>query len=202
MLAIHPGLSSEGRLPALAKRGAPATRGEWMALLLLGAGAALVAAFLDLNLKIPGHAILRSVLPMGLGLALVPRRGAGCVMGAAALATALGLRQVGAASLGIGAMSSLCLTGPLLDLAVAPARAGWQIYLSCGVAGMVSNLAALAIRGGGKLTGFGGGSRRVDDWWQHAAFTYPACGLVAGLLAAIVWFRLWPKRRPAAEAAA
>ena len=36
---------------------------------------------------IPGHAILRAVFPMVTGLALVPRRGAGTVMGLGAMLT-------------------------------------------------------------------------------------------------------------------
>ena len=195
MLAVHSGLFSESRLPALSRWDEPATHAEWAALVLAGAGAALAAAFIDLGFRLPGQAILRSVLPMGLGLALVPRRGAGSVMGIAALATALGLRGMGAAALGLGATTSLCLTGPFLDLALTTARYGWQIYLGCGLAGLSSNLAALAIRGGGKLAGVGGGGRRIDDWWSQAWFTYPACGLAAGLLSALVWFHLWPGRR-------
>jgi hypothetical protein len=194
MLATHPGLSNGTRLPALASAGASATRGEWIALALLGAAAALAAAFIDFGVRVPGHAILRSVLPMGLGLALVPRRGAGSVMGLAALATALGLRGTGAASLGMGATTSLCLAGPFLDLALTSARGGWRIYWGCGAAGMASNLAALAVRGGGKLAGVGGGSRPIDDWWSQAWFTYPACGLVAGLVSAAVWFQFRPRR--------
>jgi hypothetical protein len=34
------------------------------------------------------------------------------------------------------------------------------------------------------------GGRLAAEWWQQAAFTYPVCGLLAGLLSAAVWFRL------------
>jgi hypothetical protein len=194
MFSTHAELAAGSRLPALSRVGAPATRWEWLAVLFFGAGAALSAAVVDLGVRVPGHAILRSVFPMALGLALVPRHGAGSVMGITALATAMGLRLTGGPTLGLGASTSLALTGPFLDLALSRARAGWQVYLGCCAAGLASNLAALALRGGGKLGGVGGGGRPIHDWWRVAWLSYPACGVLAGLLGAIVWFHLRPRR--------
>ena len=79
--------------------------------------AAVSASYLELLRQVPGHAILRSVLPMALGLACVPRRGAGCVMGGTALGTATCLGLFGHGP-GVGNLTSLALTGPLLDLAL------------------------------------------------------------------------------------
>jgi hypothetical protein len=71
--------------------------------------------FTDFNLQIPGHAILRAVLPMAIGLALVPRKNGGTVMGVAALGGELP---------GLGACTSLALLGPMLDLALRSSAAG------------------------------------------------------------------------------
>lgn len=190
VLTTHDGLLSSSRLPALARGTARASAGELALLLLAGAGAALATAFMDFDRRVPGHAILRAVFPMALGLALVPRRLGGAVMGTGALVTALGLKAGGWASVGPGAMTSLCLTGPLLDLALWGARGGWRLYLGFVLAGLGSNLAALAVRYAAKVTGLGPGRRRVEEWGAEAVVTYALCGIMAGLLSAFVWFQL------------
>jgi hypothetical protein len=172
-------------------------------LVALGISAALTSTVLDFRLRIPGHAILRAIVPMSLGLALVPRRGAGSVMTAAALLTALGLHTGGMARGGSGAWTSLCLTGPLLDLALRSARPGWRLYLGFGLAGLTSNLVALAVRAGTKVLGWErAGSRQFQEWWPQAIGTYAASGLVAGLVCALLWFHLGAERpAPAGRAA-
>jgi hypothetical protein len=203
VLPIHPALADHARLPILA----PHWQGAWVAeiLFLLGAGvgAALATALLDFGLRIPGHAIIRAVFPMALGLALAPRRMGGMVMGASALGTAWVIQTAGFAALGAGAMTSLALTGPFLDLALWRARPfggaspmshrweGWRLYLGFAVAGLGSNLAALTVRAGTKLLGLGHlGARPLAAWWPQAIGTYAVCGLLAGLISALVWFRL------------
>jgi hypothetical protein len=153
-------------------------------LLAAGVVAGLTAAAPDFHLRIPGHAILRSIFPMALGMALVPRRLGGVVMACSALGTAFLLNGFGVAGLGAGAITSLSLTGPLLDAAVWRARAGWRLYLCFVVAGLASNLVALLVRAGA------GGGRPAEFWWQQAVITYPLCGIVAGLVSAAVWFQL------------
>ncbi|MHB8969152.1 MAG: hypothetical protein ACYC3X_04290 [Pirellulaceae bacterium] len=112
-------------------------------------------------------------------------------MGLSALGTALIMRACSVGSLGAGSLTSLALTGPLLDLTLIDARRGWRLYLGFILAGITSNLAALSLRGGLKaLTGDVGGGRLIGEWWHQAAFTYSVCGLLAGLLSAAVWFRL------------
>jgi hypothetical protein len=173
--------------------------------LLLGTGAvaALASAFLDLGLGIPGHAILRAVFPMAFGLAVVPRQLAGTVMGAGALATAIVVKAGGAGALGVGAMTSLLLTGPLLDVALWRAKRGWRLYLGFAVAGLVSNLAAMAVRGGAKLSGLDHlGGRPFTDWWPVAVGTYALCGVIAGLVSALVWFQFSAGRRGDSDAGA
>jgi len=190
VLSVHPGLAQSSRLPALADQERGLQVAEMLLLLGAGVGAALATALLDFGLRIPGHAIIRAVFPMSLGLALAPRRMGGMVMGASALGSAAALNAGGLAALGAGAMTSLALTGPFLDLALWRAGRGWRLYLGFALAGLGSNLAALAVRAGTKLAGLGHlGARPLAEWWPQAIGTYALCGLLAGLISAVVWFR-------------
>ena len=158
-------------------------------LLFMGAVSALVTSFVDLGLGIPGHAVVRSVLPMALGLALAPRRHAGLVMGTGAFGTIAALRVFGVGA-GIGAVTSLLMIGPCLDLALRQARKGWQIYAGLALAGLAANLVAFGVRAFPKLLDFEVGIRNFATWWPRAVVTYPMSGLVAGALSAAIWFSL------------
>lgn len=194
-LGVHPGLRSGSRWSVLSREESSVRLSEWAVWFAMGMAAAFASVLPDLDLKIPGHAILRSVFPMALGLSLAPRRGAGGVMGAIACATALGLRFSGKVEVGFGALTSLSLTGPLMDVALWKARAGWRLYAGIIVAGLSSNLIAMGIKVTEKLlmSGGGGGKRSFGAWLAQAAWTYPLCGVLAGLLSAVIWFR-WRAR--------
>jgi hypothetical protein len=199
VLRVHDGLLTSSRLPSLSRPGRSVATVEVAVLVFLGAAAAAATALPDLRLGIPGHAILRSVFPMALGLALVPRRLAGSVMGVSAVATSL-LFRAGGLSGGPGALTSLYLTGPLLDLALVGAGRPWRLYLGLLLAGLGSNLVALFVRGGFKTFTLGHGGRRgAEAWWHQAAITYPLCGALAGLVSALVWFHLRGRHRDAKE---
>ena len=186
LLGWHPGLASAGRVPHVPATGRVLGVAEVAVLLLCGAGAALISAYARLSLGIPGHAIIRSVFPMALGLALVPRRGAGFCMGSGALATVFCLRFLGLPQSGVGATTSLVLTGPLLDIALMGAASGWRLYLGFVSAGLVSNLVALVVRGGAKeLLPLPLAGRPFAEWLAQAAFTYPLCGALAGLISSL-----------------
>jgi hypothetical protein len=165
--------------------------------ILMGAGAmaALAVSCLDFSLRIPGHSIVRAVFPMALGLSLAPRRLGGVVMGVSACATAALLKVGGGHVPGIGAMTSLCLIGPLLDAALWRTKAGWPVHLCFALAGCLANLAAFAVRGAGKFTGLDALVKRpLADWVSVASWSYLLCGLFAGLLSAAIWFRLRANR--------
>jgi hypothetical protein len=187
-LRVNEGLLTSSRVPALSRPGQGVSLLEAVALLLAGASAAVLSASLDLHLRIPGHAIIRSVFPMALGLALVPRRLTGVCMGAAAWATSALLKSMGS-GIGPGALASLCLTGPCLDMALLGARGGWRLYPRFAVAGLASNLLALGIRSGFRAFEWDH-ERGMAEWFRQAALTYPLCGIVAGLVSAAVWFSL------------
>src|SRR6476661_619305 len=75
----QPGLRGASRLAGLLPERAGLI-GELAILLLAGALAACSVVLIDLNLRLPGHAILKAVLPITLGFALAPRAGAGVAM--------------------------------------------------------------------------------------------------------------------------
>jgi hypothetical protein len=170
-------------------RGAGLSPMEWGVLLLSGAAAALATVYLDMDRQAPGNAILRAVLPMSFGLACVPRRGAGCVMGGSAIGLAALLRLAGQGP-GLGALTSLALTGPCLDIALRRAKPGWRLYLAFALAGLVSNTGAMLVRGTMKWFGLEGVKRPFASWFAEALFSYPLFGIAAGLIGAAVCFRL------------
>jgi hypothetical protein len=190
VFAIHPGLVDASRL--LQRRQASNTlrTSEIAWLLGMGALAGLSASFLDFGWRIPGHAILRAVLPMTIGMALVPRRNTGLVMSAGAVMTLYSLRLFGGPLPGLGAGTSLLLLGPILDRAVLCANNGWRIYFGCAVAGFASNYAALVVRAAPKILGFEHGrGRPLNVWLTEALVTYALCGILAGLISACICFR-------------
>lgn len=198
ILPRHPGLWTTTRLRRIATDSPSATLWDWMVLAAFGVLAAYSSTFLDLGIKrIPGHAILRVVFPIALGLALVPRRGAGCVMGGTAAMAAAALQAAGfrGEGLGYGALASLIATGPLLDWTLRRANGGWRQVVSFMLAGLASNAIAFAVRGGAKALGWEAAGRRpLGEWLTQAVGTYLLCGLIAGLISGLVLFSV--RRRP------
>jgi len=189
VFGLHEGLRTATRFPAIDRPSQSISRLETATLLGAGAVAAAATGMVRLGLTIPGSAIVMAVLPMALGLALVPRRLAGVIMAGGAFSTALALSGAGLARYGSGAMTSLCLTGPLLDLAVAGAGSGSRLYGALILAGMASNVAAFLQRAASKVLLLDGpGTRPFATWWPQALVTYALCGAAAGGVAAILWF--------------
>jgi hypothetical protein len=162
-----------------------------MLLLFCGGISASIVGFVNLNLRLPGHSIILSMLPMILGLALAPRRFSGFVMSAGALGTASAFGLAGLAHYGSGAFVSLCLMGPIMDLAVTKVRAGWSLYFGLILAGIGTNLLAFGSRAMSKLLGLDIASMRPFGlWWSQAVITYTLCGAAAGLIGAFCFFHL------------
>ena len=190
-LTVHEGLENSRRLGALSGSDRRAvTVVEFGTLLLLGASAAVLSAFLKRGTGIPGSNIILVVFPMAFGLALVPRHGAASVMGFSAMGSAGVFCFVGTAAIGCGALTSLALTGILIDVALRGAQSGRGIYARLMLAGLSANMAAFLIRAGAKiLLGPGHSGKPLALWWQYAIVTYAVCGLLAGAISAAVWFR-------------
>ncbi len=205
ILSVDADLLATSRVPALASADGGVRSIELAVLFISGVGAALLTNVPRLHLGIPGSSIVFAIFPIALGFALVPRRGAGTVMGSAALLTTMGLRFAGGPVDGPGALTSLVLSGPLLDLALRFARGGgWRLYAAFVVAGALGNALAFAVRAGTKafgMTGMGGG-RPFAAWWPTAIATYTIAGVVAGLISALAWFHLRERRGPARTASA
>jgi hypothetical protein len=189
------GLKDSSRLPSLS-RSSGITATELTCLLLCGALAALAVGLLHLQLRIPGHAILRGAFPMAMGLALVPRRLSGLVMaiGAGATATAMGAAHVG--TFPATSMVSVLALGPILDLALLGHSGGWRLYLRFAAAGATSNLLAFALRIAGFRLGIetggsggGNGGGQMLNYASVALVSFLICGALAGLIGAAVWFR-------------
>jgi hypothetical protein len=203
VLGFHAGLGFSRRLSIFAQAGPRVSAAELGMLVLLGICAALLSTVVKLNLGLPGHNIIRVIFPMALGLAVVPRIGAASVMGlsgtAVAAALALGRTGVGV-NIGVGAITSLALTGLLVDLALLGAKNGWSIYVRLTLAGLAANIVAMLVRGGSKLLSGGQvDGLPIEFWLPKAALTYPICGILAGLISAIVWFRMTARQQPFAD---
>jgi len=210
LLTLDEQLRRYARVPSLAARPeAPIASIETATLLGAGAVASMFVNLLRFRLGIPGSSIVFATLPIALGFALVPRRGAGLVMtgGAAAMNVALWLG--GFRLDGIGAQTSLLLTGPLLDLALRWSHGGWRLYAAFIAACAGSNALAFIVRGSARLMGVsghgggggdgggggGGGGGSLYPWWPVAVWTYAAAGVIAGLISAAAWFQLREPRR-------
>jgi hypothetical protein len=186
--SAHDGLAGTARLPSLAQARQRISAAELLLLLASGVAAAAAVGKAKLGLGIPGHSIVLAALPMMFGMALAPRRLAGSVMSAGALGTAWTLAGAGAADFGAGSFVSLCLLGPMMDVALRHARTGRSVYAALMLAGVLTNVLALASRAGAKLVGLDAAGRPFDSWWLQASATYTLSGAAAGLLGALCWF--------------
>jgi len=186
---VHDGLTGAARFPSLTRREGRISTAELLLLVTCGAAAAAAVGFVKLRLGIPGHSIVLAALPMAFGLATAPRRLAGTVMSAGAFGTAWLLVGAGAVSYGSGAFISLSLLGPMMDIALHRVRSSVRVYGALVVAGVSTNLLALASRAATKLLGLDlAAARPFDSWWLQAIVTYTLSGVIAGLLGAFCWF--------------
>jgi hypothetical protein len=178
----------------------PISAVELLALLSAGVAASLAVNLLRFRLGIPGSSIVFASIPLALGTALVPRRGAGALMSGGALGTNALLALAGVRLDGIGAQASLLLTGPLLELARSGGLRGWRLHLAFIGACTASNAAAFLVRSVARVyglrgTGGGGGRGVFAGWFPNALSTYALCGIAAGLVCAGTWFLLRDRAR-------
>jgi hypothetical protein len=192
---IHDGLAAAGRIPAISRNREHISVSEIVLLILCGATAAAVSGFVRLGIRFPGHSIVLSIIPMALGFALAPRKNSGFIMSAGAFGMAAAFSLSRMADYGSGAFVSLCLIGPVMDLAFTKFRNGWKLYAGLLLAGVGTNLLALTSRSASKLLGLDFASMRpFGTWWAEAAVTYTISGAIAGLIAAFCFFNLRKQR--------
>jgi hypothetical protein len=191
---VHDGLAAAARVRPLSRARHRLSAAEVFLLLASGAAAAAAVGFAKLGLSIPGHSIVLAALPMAFGLAIAPRRLAGSLMSAGAFGSGWLFTLAGGASYGSGSFVSLCLLGPMMDVALRRVGRGWRVYAALVMAGALTNALALGSRAAAKLLGFDPGGRPFDSWWVQAMITYTLSGVVAGLLGALCWFHLRDRR--------
>lgn len=187
--ANKPGLQISSRLPTLAEESRVSAK-EIAVLLACGTLAAAAVGLVRLRMGLPGHAILRAVLPMAIGFALVPRRGGGSVMafGAGIMAAVMSIAQVG--SFQPAALLSVLLLGPILDLALLGKPQGWQLYARFVAAGAAANLFAYVLKVATVQLGWSvSGGRNFLSFGMGALGSFIACGALAGLVSAAICFR-------------
>lgn len=187
LTSINQGMLDSSRLSIVSRVQPNLHAREWLIILGVGIITGLIVQYVNFHLKIPGHAILKTVLPISLGISLVPRKSSGTLIAMTGLSTLLILRMAHGTMTGTGALTNLAATGVFLDIALSFARPGWRLMLAFSMAGLVSNLLALVVRGTWKL--WLQNSFEFYGWLSTAEITYPACGILAGLLGALLFFR-------------
>jgi hypothetical protein len=188
--AAKTNLRSASRLPGLATD-AGVSAAEVGCLLACGAAAALAVGLVHQSFGVPGIAILRGLVPLALGFALVPRRSAGTVMSAGAAATAAMMTAGHVGEFQVPALVGTLSLGPVLDFVLAGQPRGWRLYARFAMAGILANLLAfstkiVAVYFGWHLPGGG----RVTQFWSLGAVSFILCGALAGVISAVVWFRV------------
>jgi len=176
--------------------GTPQDRVELTELaLLVGAGAGAAALSFSLGgWGIPGSNIVQAVLPMAAGLALVPRRGAGLLMGTSSVAANLLLGTLGYGHATPSTFSSLFLLGACLEFAANRTARSRRIWLWFVLAGLVANLLAFGLKMASAQLGWEGwgGARGLFKPWPARAASFALCGAVAGGASAVIFFRRHP----------
>jgi hypothetical protein len=187
--AAKPNLRSSSRLPSLAGESGVSVA-EFTTLLMCGAASALAVGLIHRSFGIPGVAILRGLLPIALGFAIVPRRSAGTAMSLVACATAASMSAANIGEFQIPALVGTLALGPMLDTALTGNPQGWRIYLRFAAAGAAANLFAFSSK---FIAAYAGwhfpGSGRVTSFWSLALLSFIVCGALAGLISSAIWFR-------------
>jgi hypothetical protein len=137
---------------------------------------------------------LKVVLPISFGFAAVPFRYSGSIMGFSALCCGLLFRWImpGGGD-GVGALTSLVLFGPILDLSLRFVKRPISAWLLLAGAGLLTNAGAFLVRGGFKFLGRDDAANKLlSDWVSFAMVSYAVCGLIAGLVCGMMFFRYGP----------
>jgi hypothetical protein len=190
-------LKSSARVRSLSGEGGSNLAAEVAVMAAAGIAAALAIGLVHIQIRIPGHAILRAALPMAIGLSLVPRRSSGTIMSIFAGMAVGALHLGGFGRFQPAAVVGLIAIGPLLDVAMIGAPHGWRIYLRFILAGIAANLLSYESR---LATAFFGwdqpGSRQFASFLMPAIVSFVLCGALAGLIGAAACFRLRARKEP------
>ncbi len=196
VFATNSHLQHASRLPTVTRQASvSATEIAW--LLFCGALSATAVGLIHIQLRVPGHAILRAVLPMALGLALVPRRSGGLVMAAGAALTAAAMAAVRIGTFPPAALLSVLALGPVLDAALLGQPQGRSLYVRFAAAGATANLLAYIVKHSTIKLGWATmGNQKFLSFGPMALVSFIVCGALAGLVSAAICFRFRPTTRP------
>lgn len=158
-----------------------------IAILMMAGVAAALASALIRGWGIPGSTVLQGVLPMAGGLAFVPRRGAGLLMGCSAAVSGMMFMQLGVGHNNPSALARLALLGVCLE--AGPARLSreslvWMWFVLAGLAANLLGLGAKYLMG---LVGLEGLMSLASTPFR--VLSYAVCGAVAGGLSAAIFFQ-------------
>jgi hypothetical protein len=139
---------------------------------------------------IPGSTVIQGILPMAAGLAIVPRRGAGLLMGTSALATGLVLGAMSTLNVNPSALARLWLLGACLDVGLARIENNSRIWFVFITAGLGANLLGYGAKQVSAQLGWEGvGGRGISSAWPVTLLSYAVCGAIAGGISAVLFFR-------------
>jgi hypothetical protein len=190
-------LKSSARVRSRFGDGLAALPAEIAILATAGIAAALAIGLIRMQIRIPGHAILRAAIPMAVGLSLVPRRSSGTMMAIFAGLAVGGMHLGGMGRFQPAAVVGLIALGPLLDMSMVGSPQGWRVYLRFILAGVAANLLSYESRLATAFFGWEqGGSRQFANFWMPAIVSFALCGAVAGLIGAAACFRLRARKEP------
>ena len=180
----EPSLAQSSRLTLSGTRDQRITAAEIALLFGCGALAAAAVGMLHLRMGVPGHAILRAVLPMAMGLALVPRRSGGTIMAAGA-----GLTSAAMSAAQVGVFQPAAMLS-VLALALLGKPQGWRLYARFAAAGALANMLAYIVKIATVQLGWSAaGGRQFLSFGIMALISFVLCGALAGLVSAAICFR-------------
>jgi len=183
-------------LPRLVSTKRGVALAELVLLVGMGAMAAGLSATID-GWRIPGSNLLQSFLPMAAGLALVPRRGSGAVMGSSAVMTSLAIAGFGGVHITPSTFARLLLLGACLDVAAAAVARRGNVWLWFVLAGLAANMLGFAVKMVCAQFGWEGlgGARWPFHFWLARAASFAFCGALAGGLSGMIFFRRSPQEK-------
>jgi len=188
-MTVNHSLAKARRLPVLAAPMQGVTAWELVILVVAGVLSG-VMSFVIRGWGIPGSTVIQGILPMAAGLAIVPRRGAGLLMGTSALATGLVMGAVSKFNVNPSALARLWLLGACLDIGLSRNENNSRIWFLFITAGLGANLIGYGVKQVSAQLGWEGvGGHGISSAWPVTLMSYAVCGAIAGGVSAILFFR-------------
>lgn len=188
-MTVNHSLADARRVPVLAAPGQDVS--AWELVVLVAAGVLSGAmSFAIRGWGIPGSTVVQGILPMAAGLAIVPRRGSGLLMGTCATATGLAMGAASTFNVNPSALARLWLLGTCLDIGLARIKSNPRIWFTFIMAGLGANLLGYGVKQASAQLGWEGvGGHGISSAWPVTLLSYAVCGAIAGGVSAILFFR-------------